>query len=554
MKISLENLRNKIETIITNYPFMVSFGIHSIILFVCYVFFVPTFEVDDVSYMLQTSGKIFNEQPTEYIYFVNIILSKLVATACKNIPNLPGHGLLIFSSLFLAYCQIGAVIFRRYSTVIIVVLYSFFFVIVGTMTFFFLQFTMAATLSGLAGLITLFLDKRLKILPILLISSFFIILSGLLRFHGVLLSYVIIFPVLGYIFLTSQGKKIIIQKSLFSGLLLVFCLLFGKYNQYMHGDDLVRFYNNITAIRDFQKFDQATVESQNQALKAVNWTKNDADLLLVWEYWNKELYSDKNLETVIALLQPSNKTSIWYMDNYSFLVKIVQQRHIQLILSVAILLLFFVPKSKYKFVTFHLGTIILLLVLIRLFMKEPPAHVYFPMFIFFTINILFLTMDEVNMSIKLKEKKTYVYFLVGIYGLIVVYRVNLLHKNSINIRKNNKELKDWIVKMKLSPQTTCHLRPNFPYSSILPFENLSYLNNVISYYEDRHSSGTDDYYMTLITKKTYILTSPDDAFLQLYINYMKEHYNMNVLVRDLSIDHANGNLKVFQFYIGENNK
>ncbi len=128
--------------------------------------------------------------------------------------------------------------------------------------------------------------------------------------------------------------------------------------------------------------------------------------------------------------------------------------------------------------------------------------------------------------------------------------MNLLYKNSIRLKENNEQLRQWMSKLPTKGRTYVSWGGSFMFNSILPFENKDYLRdiNVIVSIPQPFLFNLDTVPMDLITNPTtYVFVNTSYGIdINLYIKYMKEHHNKEVTVAEENIDLLNG-IKILKF-------
>lgn len=183
-----------------------SVAVHTILFIIAYLLFTPYYQTnDDVGMMMYIRGiATLNNQPTEHVLFINIVLSKFL----KYLTIIIGREFDIYTSflllvLFFSHCMLGFIYFEQFRKSHHLLLYVIFFLIFGFYSIISLQFTVIASIVGFTGWLLITYDKVFLGIAVVLLGS-------LIRVESVImtLSFSIVFLLFNIYILRERIIKI----------------------------------------------------------------------------------------------------------------------------------------------------------------------------------------------------------------------------------------------------------------------------------------------------------------------------------------------------------
>ncbi len=549
----LSSWSSKMEKIILNYPSLLSFLINLFILTFAYSVFTVQFQtLDDIGMMLANSGIVLTKQPTEDIFYLHIFVSMFLKKLYLTFPTINWYPILFSSTLFLAYWQLGRILFKKYPKFITLVLYLSFFVVCALKNFIFLQFTIVAAVLAITGFVTIISEFNSQKTINYCIAFAFILLSSFIRFHSLLLVCLLVSPFLLFNLMQVKSNKIRLIQVFFLFVSLSVTYLCVYYHE-SHYSYYKNFVYKFVQFNDYDKLKDARSDVKEEVLKTVNWSQNDMDLMHSWFCMDSKTYSIQKQQTALDIIADSSyinigKKAVHSIDTFGAILK---NRYAAFSIILFIILMIFCDKSKYKIILATLFVITSITVLMVFFLKPPPERVFFPMFDYLCfLPLLFIRPVEESLLGKSISRYFNPHYLLLIVTVLFAYKMNLLYKNSIRLKENNEQLRQWMSKLPTKGRTYISWGASFMFNSILPFENKDYLRdiNVIVSIPQPFLFNVDTVPTDLITNPTtYVFVRTTYGIdINLYIKYMKEHYNKEVTVAEENIDLLN-EIKILKF-------
>jgi hypothetical protein len=539
----LSSWSSKIEKIILNYPNILPFLINLFFVTLAYSIFIVQFQtLDDVGMMLANSGIVLTKQPTEDIFYLHIFLSTFLKELYLVFPTINWYAILFCSVLFLSYWQLGRILFKNYPKFITLILYISFFLICALKNFIYLQFTIVAVILAITGFVTIISELKSQKISSYVITFACILLSSFIRFHSLLLVCLLVSPFLLFTLMQVKSNKtrLIQVFFLFISLGITYLCTYYHESQYNY---YIKFLKGFGQFNDYNKFKDATSDVQEKVLKTVNWSQNDIKLMHSWFCMDSKTYSIEKQQTALSIIADSGHLNVKQKASESiyYFVYILKNRYAEFSIILFMILMMFCDKSKYKIILVTLFVIVSLIILMVFFLKPPPERVFFPMLEYLCLlPLLFITPTNETSVGKFIWQYFNPHYLLLVIILLFAHKVNLLYKNSIRLRAGNEQLRKLVSKIPTEGRTYVSWGGAFISNNILPFENKDYLRgiNVVVSMPQPFNFNVDAYPMDLITNpNTYLIVNTAYGMdINLYIQYMKEHYNKEIIVKDEVID------------------
>jgi len=149
------------------------------------IWFLPwRFQVNDDVIMMWLVSGAYTGEPESYAVFIHPLLSWFFSILYTNIPEFNWYGAFWFSVIYFSYLLITYSIQKTAFSKFEKVVFTLFFLILCLHLCYFLQFTLVAGISGLAGLLFLFSQKNNNSLAIYIFGLLAILVSILVRWES----------------------------------------------------------------------------------------------------------------------------------------------------------------------------------------------------------------------------------------------------------------------------------------------------------------------------------------------------------------------------------
>ncbi len=551
-----------------NKPLRFSFILHLILFAIVYALAKPYFQSnDDVGMMLLAAGKILAVEPSPYLQFMHVFVGDFLSLLYTYFPNGYWYGLLFISCLFISYWAICYTIIKRTSHhLYALAIYLLYFAVLGYYVLVSLQFTMVASMVAIGGLVLLFfipysenmyhvkeaVFKKPK--PYQIVSAGFIILASFIRFESMLFISLLFSPIIFYYLYQKQERFNTIHRLMVLIISLLACFILQKYHTYRYNSwsNFLEFNAKRAMFVDYGILAYAPKEAQIKALQSANWTVNDYYMLMNWFFAEESLYNVENFDKAIKEL-PAYKYSIRLDELIENQIRIYTYFRVTLASFIFFLGLCFCKKQDIILCITIFVFLFVALIGVHYFLKAPPLRVFLPAFCFIAIlPMMFLHLTWNNLiSHYVRLTGILIAFLVIILKTYYVSELDEpINETAKNREKNLKQLVN-ILSSNLGQETILVAwRESFPYELILPFSDLSAFARKLRIIGLGTSQQTPDtkkvmqrfginnIYIDLIRKDNIFLVA-NSQLVALYCQYMKEHYNLDV-VGDFIIANTSG--------------
>jgi len=551
-----------------NNPLGFSLILNFILFIITYIVAKPYFQSnDDVGMMLLSAGKIFAFEPTPYLQFMHVLVGDFLNFLYTYFPHGYWYGLFFIFCLFISYSAICYTIIKRESNQLYVLaLYLLFFIISGYYVIVSLQFTIVASMLAIAGLMLLFFihyNENIryfkeaifrKLAPYQVVSIGFIILASLIRFESMLFISLLFIPIIFYNLYQIQERFKTIYKLKVLVISFLTCFLLQKYHVYRYDSwsDFLEFNTKRAMFVDYNILGYAPKEAQIKALRAANWTINDYYMLMTWFFAEDKLYNIENFDKAIKQL-PAYKHHIKLRELIDYQIQVYSYFRVVLAIFIFFLGLCFCKKQD---IILCIGVFIFLpimLVGIHYFLKAPPIRVFLPAFHF--IAILPMIFFHFTWNDLISHQVRLIGVLISL--LIIILKTHYLSETDQPINEvaeyRKKNLKDFtdVLSNLGQEQILVSWGQFFPYEYILPFSDLSVLGKRLRIIGLGTSQQTPDtkkmmykldinnIYVDLVRKDNLFLVA-NEELVKYYVQYMKEHYNLDVVVDVVIKDNHSG--------------
>ncbi len=558
-----------IDTIFHKKPFLVAVLTNVGLFLLTYAIYTPFFQTnDDPAMMLEVAGVALSPQPTEYLLFTSVVLGTILKNLYLIMPTIPWYGYYLAFSLLMGNIAILYVLLRRNPHYFSVLLFALYFLLISTFTLISMQFTVTGFVCGLGGLALVFLmphksDNLFNIKGLLTISgiigAFLIGLSLMIRTEAVAMAVVLFSPIILAEF--YRQKKLMIPKFIQFGFVLAVCVPLYLMNHVAYSSpewkEANAFRAGVAQFVDNHVMAKASEEKRKEAMEKVGWRPIDNAMLSFWFFMDKEIYSAKNFETVLSILENEMNTDEidTYIWDYIYKQPIVNRA---MMIALFFVVFLFIKTDDKILLGIHIGFVLLaylgihyLLWTLHYLYKQAPPHVYTSAYVFLATLPLFLMHEKTSFN-PFKSGFEVRSVVAAVLGLLVFYYGSQGHKElsllSKNAKANAKNLTQVVKAMNPTPDNLFVVwASSFPYESISPFSDLDFMRplNLFSLGSIQRTPIADavldkfdlkNIYTAIPEKKNIYLIIRQDYQQQynwtgIYNQYMYEHYQKQIDAR-----------------------
>lgn len=481
----------RLDKYISGQPLLIALVLNLVLFALTYWFLTPRFMTnDDVGMMLEVAGVSRTNVPSAYMihshYFIGLILKTLYTSA----PSAPWYGLYLVTTVFSSlttFCYLALRANPRFLTILV---YLTIFIFLGIELLLNLQFTIAASLIGLAGMsFFIFSDsaegeKRAgKNKRHFALGFLFLMLCVAIRWKAFLMVCALSVPLYA-IHLIKSKRRDLIAKSLFLGLSLAFCFGLNITNRLIWAQDA-----SWKSFYDFNKarsklsgnnpLDYLDKEKLAQVLKEVSWSRNDYDMFKTFYFLDNDTYNTENLQRLLNAAPTFKEIS--FKKSLNSLKRIL---HDPFVLFSFFIFLFGVigfARGPNPLFTSLCGLILFpsLVFFLIYYFRPPPQRVYYSMAIFVAFIPLMISKPKVLQKRLLSTNKIVSILLLAFTIISIGSRSNY-YDNQSQRNDYNRDALHSLIEL-----TDYRYRDNlfvtwgssFFWEYIPPFENISYLNN-----------------------------------------------------------------------------
>ncbi|PLX98717.1 MAG: hypothetical protein C0623_11995 [Desulfuromonas sp.] len=537
-KFSSENIRRTIQNPLFGSSLSCLFFIIIVL-----VFITPIFETnDDASFMLMLSGKVLSGTPEPQVYFINIVLSTILASLYRLAPDFQWYGYFHLIILFICVWAISFSVLSRRMSVATYSLLGFFLLNVFMVNLLFLQFTRTAYIAGQAGIllaIIIFSESKVqtsKTFPFLVISGFLLLISLTLRIESFALAILLNIPIL---FFLKIDKKKIRSMLVFSTTFILLATTLWLTHQYHYNQNGWGKFSELNKAKSsFNEDRWSKIDANQNILNKIGWSKNDFYFLWNWGYVNKKIFSKEKIIHFAKLNKtfPGEDTPLSYKFKLfkDSVLKYDQTWWIALTLLPIIIIS---GRQNWKPVLFFLLLTLITLVAILVWMKL-PSRIFYPVFTgVFIMSLISAGTEPFFKNSKLGLTTSSVCLSLLLFLFIIFNTPQKLARQSREIQNINKSFR---LNLKaLSPkkeQTFIVWGGGFPYELILPLEEKSYLetfkvfsigvlNQSPFQLKKMKEMGIEDPFLAALNNKNIFL-SLKQWTKPLLKKYLYEHYRI----------------------------
>jgi len=497
---------------------------------------------DDAFTVLVTKGIGIASQPSEYIFWSNILWGLSLKYLNIVIPSIPWHGIFLFITMFIGFWSLTLALLYSPHSKFKLILLGLCFAIIDLHFLINVHFSAAALLAFEGSFFLAFslLKNKIKSWPAEALCGCGLLLSFILRTEAFYLGLLLTAPFL--ILKIFRHKITAVPKRILTTLLLTSTLILAcAFTHHFY-------YQNNKPWNDFLKFNWTfgrlvscvSLEyDQSSVYAALHWTKNDLQLFRNWYLLDKNKYSAENLETLNQAIPISSwdKKNIGQPFSQIFTLDTAQAIYL-----LSLILIIFISFNEISTILFTLVWIFSIHSSLFFFMKSPPWIIE-PLLVFIPHFFIFLSnpfkakeptrLALLKSSVNSNPFKTFILFCVLIYAAWTVSKT--YSTNQVN-QLSEKNLKDFVQKLNPQPdQLFVAWHSTLPYEAINIFDdNSEYKNfNIFALHEfQRTPVGTEmldrfqikDLFPEMVDNQNLLMLCTDEEF-RLYSKYMEEKHN-----------------------------
>ena len=544
-------------------PLRFSLFVNFILFSLTYLLFTPYFQTnDDVGMMLISSGTSQIGTPSEYVFFTNIFIGKILKALYLFSSTTPWYGLYLITVLYFSYSLIFYRILKNNisNRAFISVIYFLFFICAAKFTLLSLQFTIVAGLSGIAGfsivVFTLNADtfsSLFKYNKAIYAGLLFIVLSAMIRFESMILSGLLFVPVITL--KLYEDHKTSFRSVLLAVLAMGAGFILNKYNDsiYAKQNNYVQFNSMRGEFVDNEIMNKNTPEVQMAALKQAGWSVNDYEMMKSWYFMDENLYNVNTFGKALSVLKkiPDDASLQKVYQNIS---KVYATQKIYFksafILLITLLLLISLNYKTFKLMISAVVFSFLVIVALQFYLKPPPLRILYTVATGLLIVVqLVINGDIINELLKINENRRVSFYIVA-FILFTTLMVNTTKSDkfiSKDIHRKNAAIRKTIDELTHNNETLYVIWANsFYFEGIAPLENINYLKNFHIFslgtmqrmpysIEVLKKYNAANLYTGMATNDNIKLILGNSHYNFKYLDklniFMKEHYNKTIICK-----------------------
>ncbi len=496
-----------------------------------------TFATIDDCFMMQIANSFRTNSHSEFLVFINVIYGYILKFLNHLIPSVNWFAVLYISIVNIAFIPMYKIT-QNYSN-------KMFFVgvlaVLQAVTYYFITFTVMPFICSSAAILwSLEHVKKIDKYSIKhIIFSFVLFCIGFGMRSGS--TFMCIFPMFLPIYFFSALKKrnsIWVIIAIMSICFVAHYGVVGARKVYKNNIPEDTYYNQFAEYRskltDSPKIDY---EKNKEALEAIGITRNDLNMYRSFEYADRNIFSNENMEKMVQMQTFSEK--------YTFnILEFDIESHCVLVLfayfSIALLSFIFFKNRRKEIFFFSLFIFVAILYLfIR---KRAPMRVVLPITMSGIIMLSYIGMQELTKNIKPDHRLRN----AGLI-LIAIMFVGINAYNVFNINRINATLEEpkKVVEYVRHHQDTIYITDEKANTSFAPQflslksseKNHTQLCNIFGdwyvysyfWYDQLDQLGLTEYqdcsFKAVLDERVRVITAEETLLERIHI-FLKEHYNL----------------------------
>lgn len=399
-----------------------------------FIFYCEFSTNDDITMARIASG--FFGDTNEHLIFISTIIGTFFKKMYNTIPNLDWFELIYYLISIASFSAIGLVFSRSRTKK--TVIYYLIIIIVSYSAYCQPQFTKLSSYSAAAGWVCALYSNEFS-LKRTIVSSFFLIISFLVRFESFIATSFLWLPV--FVFqCTKNGIKKSIKKIIAVILIVIstYCISTVFNNNAYNKTEWAQ-YNELKSSRALL-FDNNLPNYENniELYENLNINKNCFDLLKNWNFDDKDVI-DSN--TIIKISQKIDKPNIIELVGrfiYSFIIYSFTKKYmfIYLVIIISLFINQLINKtSNNNLITMSLSFAFMLICIFYVFYKRETIMSRINYGFLFSIMIVFIMLSKYNEHIDLKKLLINFIFIIVLLCYAYGNEIKLMQKEHI-VRNN----------------------------------------------------------------------------------------------------------------------
>jgi hypothetical protein len=286
----------------------------TVFLVVVLLVFVPRYETnDDAAMNLIVAGRAFGDAPDEHLVFSNVLVGLGLQGLYRAWPEAPWYGSYLMAVTSLSLLAVCYALIRANPAGQQLVVTAGFLVAFGLPCVVWLQFTKAAFMAALAGLLLLLNVVRGRG-PVAQAWAglLFLILGSLVRFHSCLLAGAVLAPALAWACWEQRcSRSAWLAIAVVAGGVVIGCGLEWFNGWYYAQDPGWRGFYEFNAVRSqFTDYGRVDYNERTKPIfDAVGWSAADVGMLYSWNFADRQRFSAEKLRAVLAATSPDERVS-----------------------------------------------------------------------------------------------------------------------------------------------------------------------------------------------------------------------------------------------------
>ncbi len=546
-----------LEPFLGRHPLPVALVLNVLLFAAVYASLTPHYvTTDDPAMTMQAAGVSMVDEASPILLFSHPWIGKILTVLYAWNLQVPWYGLYLVGTLFLAHTTLLFALLRNRPTLCALGGFLIYFVAVGVFLLINLQYTIVACLATGSGLVLLLaypLDRRdgkacarWCWVPVLLAATMMIVLGGMIRWNGFRMAMAaIVIPGLCYRWGEPLGRMTLRLTAIAVAILLA--------GQVQKSDERMRAgvenakYGEVASLRstfnDCMVLESKPREQQEEIVRHVGWTLNDYDMLMQWFWMDEKVYSPEKMRAIFAELPRARDVRLSDVAELGGEILHNPGARSCLLLMVAFGILGWGAWSQLARLSCALGFFVVLMAYLWLSDRRPPERVYVPMLtVLAWLPLVFVDLKEALQPGKgLLHKMA----LFGVTLLLAVQAVQVVTCSVAESRRyaaRHRELRATVARMSPHPADLYVIQgATFPWRWVTPFCDISFLRpfNSFNLWTDEHSPAAarrlqsrdiDNLYVALADKEHVFLLTRNNRFLDVYSQFVREHYDLLVTI------------------------
>ena len=490
----------------------------------------PQLEIDDVYWWMFVAGFGMGSAPDEHLWCSHHLVAAAVSALYRTWPDGPWYGLYLQLTVFMSHLAIGYALARRLGPRGLV-LFGLQFLAFDQYLAHHLQFTMEAGIAGVGGVLLLALGlSRHEPHPWrhLTAGALLLSLAALIRVEIAFMMLGVFGPVLLLEAAPVDRPRLIRIGAI--GLLAAGLLALEVENRRFHRSDpeWSGFHRQYVMLRqelvesEFRRPNIDYTDQTKPVFEEVGWCESDFRLMRRSVYYDDERISDENVERILSRFPRP-----WRLSPSDYVRQLLETAsHPRVVPAFPLALLLLLGLGRRGWIALGAAAFVWLGALFYFlnFAKPPPDRVYLPVVAGALWACAFLARRDVlppqRPLFGRWPRTTLRQALVGAALVVGAMNLNALWRDGQRTRERAVELRAAIERLAPRPdQLYVIFGGEFPYDSILPFEDVGFIRPMRSL-GTLHNSGFNkrrmrefditDVYTALYERPDVLLVSTDE--------------------------------------------